>query len=176
MISSVKINNAEANINRLNLSQTSVTKGLQKVKNSFEKNEIKTGATLNGGVAFARYIVFLKPDSSFRSKDFPAFVLKVDGKKVEPTVQQQNGSWATYSYEVTGAGDHNFQLKVNETDKVKDWKGEATVWMTTQQKQPGKHVDITTEEAIKIPPMPPSPYAEGSLMQNEYIGKGELSL
>jgi hypothetical protein len=175
-VSDVKINNAEVNVNRLNLAPTSVTEGLNKLKNNFENNAIKTDANLNDGNVSARYIVFLKPDSSFNGKDFPAFVLSVDGKKVQPTVQQQKGSWATYSYQVTDPGNHNFQLKVNQTDKVKNWKGNATIWLTTQQKQPVKQIEITTNEAIKLPPMPPAPYEEGALLQNVYVGKGELNL
>ena len=175
-VSAVKINNAEANINRLNVTSASATKALKSLKNNFENKSIRTNANLNDGIVSARYIVFVKPDSSFNGKDFPSFVMSVDGKKVEPTVQQQKGSWATYSYPVTGAGNHNFELKLNETDKVKKWKGAATVWLTIQQKQPGKQVEITTNEAIEVPPMPPSPYAEGALMQNVLVGKGELNL
>jgi len=175
-VSNVKINNAEANINRLNITSASVTNGSKSLKNNFENKLIRTNASLNDGIVSARYIVFLKADSSFNGKDFPAFVLTVDGKKVEPTVQQQKGSWATYSYPVTGAGNHNFELKLNQTDKVKNWKGHATVWLTTQQKQTGKQIEITTNEAIKVPPMPPSPYAQGALMQDVFVGKGELNL
>lgn len=175
-VSDVKINHAEVNVNRLNLTPTPVTEGLNKLKNNFENNAVKTDANLNDGNVSARYIVFLKPDSSFNGKDFPAFVLSVDGKKVRPTVQQQKGSWATYSYQVTGPANHNFELKVNQTDKVKNWKGDATIWLTTQQKQPVKQIEITTNEAIKLPPMPPTPYEEGALLQNVYVGKGELNL
>ncbi len=176
MIRDVKINNHALNVDHLNIGSDKPEGGLKKVQNTFDNNEIKTKLNLNEGIVSARYIVFLKPDSSFGGKDFPAFVLSVDGKKVEPTVQQQKGSWATYSYQVTGAGNHNFELKLNSTDKVKDWKGEATVWISSQQKQKGKEVDISTDESIKIPPMPPSPYADGALMQNDYVGKGKLNL
>lgn len=176
MISEVKINNHSINVDHLNIGSNKPEEGLNKIQNTFDNNEIKTKVNLNGGIASARYIVFLKPDSSFSGKDFPSFVLSVDGKKVKPTVQQQKGSWATYSYQVAGAGNHNFELKLNSTDKVKDWKGEATVWLSSQQQQKGKEVDISTDETIKIPPMPPSPYAGDALMQNVFVGKGELNL
>ena len=176
MIENVKIDGKEENVDRLRINSKPPKEGLDKLKNNFGNNNIKTEVALNEGIVSARYIVFLKPDSSFNGKDFPAFVLTVDGKKIEPTVQRQNGSWATYSYEVSGAGKHNFQLNVNSTDKVKNWKGEAKVWLSTQQKQAGNQVDITTIETIKNPPMPPSPYSPGALMQNIYVGKGELNL
>ncbi len=174
MIQNVKINNHVINVDDLNIGPNKPEEGLNKIQNTFDNKEIKTKANLNEGIVSARYIVFLKPDSSFNGKDFPAFVVTVDGKKVEPTIQQQKGSWATYSYQVTGAGNHNFEVKLNSTDKVKEWKGDATVWLTTQQKQQGKEVEITTNEAIKVPPMPPSPYATGALMQNVLLGKGNL--
>jgi hypothetical protein len=176
MIRDVKINNHTINVDHLNIGSNKPEEGLKKVQNTFDNYEIETKVNLNEGIVSARYIVFLKPDSSFNGKDFPAFVLSVDGKKVEPTIQQQKGSWATYSYQVTGAGNHNFELKLNSTDKVKDWKGEATVWLSSQQQQKGKEVDISTDETIKIPPMPPSPYADGALMQNTYVGEGKLNL
>ena len=176
IVSKVKINNQDADVNRLNLSAAPVASAFSKMKNSFNNKEIETSVSLNEGIVSARYIAFLKPDSSFMGKDFPAFELTVDGKKVTPTIQQQNGSWATYSYPVTGEGKHDFRFKVSETDKVKNWKGEATVWLATQQKQNGKQVEIETDQKIEMPPMPPSPYVPGALMQNHFIGKGEFNL
>jgi len=176
MISTVKIDNHETNVDHLNVGSISSQESLKNLKNDFDKAKIKTSVTLNKDIVSARYIVFLKPDSSYNGNDFPAIVMNVDGKKIAPTVQQQKGSWASYSYPVTGTGNHTFELKVNRTDKEKDWKGEANVWITTQQKQEGKQVQISTNETIKMPPMPPSPYVAGALMQNIFVGKGELSL
>ncbi|MGN6247466.1 MAG: alpha-galactosidase [Ginsengibacter sp.] len=175
-VSNIKVNNAATNINKIHLAATSIEEGYSDLKNDFDKDAVKTSVNLKPNIVSARYIVFLKPDSSFSGKDFPDFVMSMDGKNITPTVQKQNGSWATYSYEVNDAGNHSFELKVKGNDKAKDWKGEAKVWLNTQQKQTGKTIEITTGETIQQPPMPPSPYANGALMQNVFIGKGKLSL
>ena len=176
MISTVKIDNHETKVDQLNIGSISFEESLKNFKIDFDKGQIKTRVILNKEIVLARYIVFLKPDSLYNGKDFPAILMNIDGKKITPTVQQQKGSWATYSFPVIGSGNHTFELKLNSNDKEKNWKGEANVWITTQQKQEGKQVDITTNETIKVPPMPPSPYAGGALMQNIFVGKGELNL
>ena len=40
----------------------------------------------------------------------------------------------------------------------------------------GKEIEITTNEKIAIPSMPPSPYEHGALMENVFVGKGQLNL
>ncbi|MEO8822670.1 MAG: hypothetical protein ABI366_03775 [Ginsengibacter sp.] len=176
IVSGVKIDNNEVSMNRLNVASNPLKEGMKNVKNDFDNNAVRTSVTLDAGTVSARYIVFLKPDSSFSGKDFPDFALSVDGKKITPTVQQQKGGWATYSYQVTGEGKHDFRLELKPTDKVKQWKGEADAWFSTQQKQAGKEIEITTNEKIVIPSMPPSPYERGALMENVFVGKGQLNL
>lgn len=176
IISNVKIDTKEAKINQLNISRASFTESIKDLKNNFDKSSVITSINLNKSTVSARYIVFIKPDSSYLNKDFPDFELNVDGKKIQPTIQQQKGSWATYSYAVSREGKHDFSFTVSETDKVKQWKGEADVWFSIQQKLPGKEIEITANETIVIPSMPPSPYEQGALMQNRFVGKGPISL
>ncbi len=176
LIRSVKIDDHEVNVDHLNIGSSSSGEILTNLKNDFNKNQLKTRVTLSKKIVSARYVVFLKPDTSYRGKDFPTFELSVDGKKIKPTVQQQKGSWATYSYPVTGSGNHVFELKLAANDKAKFWNGEANVWITAQQLQEGKQVEITTNEMINEPPMPPSPFAAGALMENIFVGNGELNL
>ena len=80
----MKIDGKEENVDRLRIDSKPPKEGLDKLKNNFGNNNIKTEVALNEGIVSARYIVFLKPDSSFNGKDFPAFVLTVDGKKLNP--------------------------------------------------------------------------------------------
>ena len=134
MISTVKIDNHETKVDHLNIGSISAEESLKNLKNDFDKGKIKTSVILNKEIVSARYIVFLKPDSLYNGKDFPAILMNIDGKKITPTVQQQKGSWATYSFPVTGSGNHTFELKLSSNDKAKNWKGEANVWITTQQK------------------------------------------
>ena len=176
IISGVKSGINEINIDRLNISSSEFKKGISDLKDNVNNSEIQSSVSLNESAVSARYIIFLKPDSADLNKDFPDFVLSVDGKKIQPTIQQQKGSWATYSYMVTGEGKHDFRFLVNQNEKVKQWKGEAEVWFSTQQKQNGQHLDITTNETIEVPPMPPSPYEQDALMENIFVGKGTLNL
>lgn len=176
MIESVKIDNKEANINRLNIRASEQKEPLSDLQNNFKNGEVKTDVTLPNNIVSARYVVFLKPDTSFNGKNFPDIVLDVDGKKVKPTIQQQQGNWATYSYKTTETGKHKFGLKINASDKVENWKGEANVWLIVEQKKAGNEIEITTNESIKVPPMPLLPYAAGALMQNIFLGKGTLVL
>ncbi len=176
IVFNVKVGNNDVSVDRLNLSSNPFKEGIKNLQNDFDKNVVKTSVTLDAGNVSARYIVFLKPDSLFSGKDFPEFILSVDGKKIQPTIQQQKGSWATCSYQVTGEGKHDFRLELIPTDKTKKWNGEANVWLSSQQKQRGKEIEITTNETIVIPSMPPSPYEKGALMQNVFAGKGQISL
>jgi hypothetical protein len=172
----VKIDNKVVEPDHLNVDQQQEQVALIDQQNIFRDNTITTNISLNDSVVTARYIVLLNPDTSKSVKDFPNIVLNVDGKTIQPTIQKQNGSWASYSYSITQPGKHTFEFKLNESDKVKHWKGDAAVWLTAEQKQEGHQVEIITNKEIKVPPMPPSPYAKGALMYNILLGKGKLIL
>lgn len=176
IVQSVKIDNNEVQPDHLNVTPRPEQQILDNHDNNFSDNVLTTNINLNESMVTARYIVLLNPDSSGSGKDFPDIVVKVDGKVVQPTVQQQKGSWASYSYKITQPGKHSFEFKLSESDKVKHWKGDAAVWLTGEQKREGNQVQIIANEEIKVPPMPPSPYTEGTLMQNVLLGKGMLKL
>ncbi|MGH2649007.1 MAG: hypothetical protein ACRDE8_15620, partial [Ginsengibacter sp.] len=176
IVRSVKVDNNEVQPDHLNITLRPGQQILDSHDNNFSDNILTTNINLNESIVTARYIVLLNPDSSDSGKDFPDIVVNVDGKVVQPTVQQQKGSWASYSYKITQPGKHSFEFKLSESDKVKHWKGDAAVWLTGEQKQEGNQVQIITNEEIKVPPMPPSPYTEGTLMQHILLGKGMLKL
>ena len=172
----VKIDKKDVQPDHLEIDHQQEQLALVNQENIFNNNAITTNINLNENILTARYIVLLNPDSSNGGKDFPEIVLTVDGKIIKPTVQKQKGNWASYSYKINQPGKHSFELKLNASDKVKQWNGDAAVWLTAEQKQEGHQVEIITNKEIKVPPMPPSPYAQGALMHNILLGKGKLIL
>ena len=109
-------------------------------------------------------------------KPFPNMILKVDGKTEQPSLQQQSGNWATYSFVLDKAGPHHLEWQLQASDKVSNWKGAATIWLSGQQLQKGLNVTIKTTNAIHYRPMLPSPYANNTLKKELLLGEGSLEL
>ncbi len=145
-------------------------------QNNFTTNGINTKIELDASTTTSRYIVFLKPDSSFEGKPFPEMILEIDGKKIIPSVQQLAGNWASYSYVIKSAGQHIYNWQLKATDKIKEWSGTATVWLTGEQTQKGAEVKIISNNEIRYRPMLPSPYGTGSNEEEIFLGKGFLKL
>ena len=149
---------------------------LTSYQNHFTSNAITTAIDLAASTITARYILFLKPDSAFIGKPFPDMILQADGKTVEPNIQQQSGSWATYSLVLNDAGSHHLEWQLKATDKTTSWSGKATIWLTGQQQQKGMDVTIIPDGTIQYRPMLPSPYAKGALKNDIFLGATILNL
>ncbi len=145
-------------------------------KKHWEPGDIQTTLELPRSSVTSRFIVFLKPDSSFFGKAFPELALKVDGRDAKASLQQQSGSWATYSVVVSGGGSHHFDFHLISNSKVKTWQGTAAVWMSSQQKQRGWEVSALPSGQIPPKPMLPSPYGKGCLKTEIFIGNATLGL
>ncbi len=175
-VSSVSIDGKSSDITKLNIPGIHALGMVKDQQNHFSKNEISSTIDLDASVVTARYILFVKPDSSSVGKPFPNMILKVDGKTEQPSLQQQSGNWATYSFVLDKAGPHHLEWQLQASDKVSNWKGAATIWLSGQQLQKGLNVTIKTTNAIHYRPMLPSPYANNTLKKELLLGEGSLEL
>ncbi|HEY5406958.1 MAG TPA: alpha-galactosidase [Ginsengibacter sp.] len=175
-VSSVSIDSKSSDITKLNLPEIHSPEMLKEQQNDFSKNGINSTINLDASTVTARYILFIKPDSSSMGKPFPNMILKVDGRTEQPSVQQQSGSWATYSFVLNNAGRHHLEWQLQPSDKINSWKGTATIWLSGQQEQKGLQVKIKTTNTIHYRPMLPSPYSNNTLKKEFLLGNGSLEL
>ena len=124
-----------------------------------------------------RFVVFLHPDTAYRSKSVPEGKLLVDGREVNATMQTQKGMWSAYSFVLTGDknGSHTFRFELDKNNDVGAWKGSADIWLIAQRKQQVQTISITTKEKIENAPMPPSPYEPDAIQKEIRLGSGELN-
>ncbi len=176
IVSSVSIDGSPSDITKLVIPEIRSSEMLKEPQNEFTKNGINSTITIDTTTVTARYILFVKPDSSSMGKPFPKMILKVDGKTEQPSLQEQSGNWATYSFVFEKAGRHHLEWQLQASDKVSKWKGTAKIWLSGQQLQKGLNVTIKTTKVIQYRPMLPSPYADGSLEKELLLGEGSLEL
>ena len=176
IVSSVSIVGKPCDITKVNVPESNPPEMLTERENEFTKHGIISTFNLDASTVTARYILFIKPDSSSMGKPFPNMILKVDGQSQQPSIQQQSGSWATYSFVLDKGGTHHLEWQLQASDKASHWKGTATIWLSGQQLQKGLNVSIKTTKVIQYHPMLPSPYANGSLEKELLLGEGSLEL
>jgi Melibiase len=175
-VRSISVNGTKSNILDINLPGFSSDKMISKYEDRFANDSIITSITMDESTKASRYIIFLKPDSSFEGKTMPNMELNVDGQEVVPTVQQQQGSWATYSFVIKNAGTHQIQWNLKPTKNQISWSGTASIWITGQQELKGCNVTINMNDTIHYKPMLPSPYLTGTLKKEIFLDETKLDL
>lgn len=173
-VSSFSINGENRNRIQIELPSMPSRKMLSDYQDHFSSNGINTTLDLDTSTVTARYILFLKPDSASAGKPFPQMILQVDGQSAIPSIQQQQGSWASYSFVFTKTGPHDLEWQLKPTGKVTEWSGTASIWLTGQQRQTDLHVTITTQDTIHDHTILPSPYGKGVLKKEKMLGTVNL--
>ncbi|MHB1921668.1 MAG: alpha-galactosidase [Chitinophagaceae bacterium] len=176
-VSSIRVNGKLQPLNRIRVPSEPLAKMVKNVILSFKGSRLSTSFHLNQQNRSARLVVFLRPDSAFLGKAFPGVFLRLDGERILPTHQEQEGLWAVYSISLTPPmGNHQVDLSLKANAQTSSWKGNITVWMVGQVESTGPSLQIKMRSSISHVPMLPNPYQQGALKLNQKLGMGSLSL
>lgn len=139
-------------------------------------NTINGALTVNNKNITTRIVVMLQPDSTNIEQPFPDIEWVLNGEKIKPTIQQQDGHWGSYSFVFNTIGKQTFQFKINGNKKTKQWRGIASVWAIAQQRGHSNNIVITTHRAVQNELMLPNPYEEGTLQSTFLLASGVIEL
>ena len=85
----------------------------------------------------------------------------LQGKKVEPEEELQEGKWAWYKVKV-GPGQHNARIKIRPGDKKIKWAGNISAWVVGTRKAQSQEVQFDLVQGLSMQrPMPPLPFPVG---------------
>lgn len=176
LVNQVNVNGSPVPVNQITLPQPVKDSMVTASQLRFQGNQVLTDLSLDSNDLEPRYTLFLRPDEAYKGKSFPTVQLTLDGKPVKETRQMQYGLWACYSIVLPSNGTHTIGFTLSGTARVKDWKGNAEIWLISQQKQPDVMVRIESNQSLVDKPTLPSPFHGHSVKINQELGKGELQL
>ena len=176
LVSDLSIDGKNSPLNHIGLPAIQEEDIATAVKVEAQSKQLSASFNLDKNDVLPRFAVFLRPDSSYKGKNFPDISLQVDGKKIAATKQVQQGYWAVYSYVLPDNGAHHATLDLSANDKTRSWSGEAECWLISQQKQKAVNITVKANSPVKEAPMPPSPFETSALKKNEKLGTAHLQL
>ncbi len=146
---------------------------------SFNGDNLKVKLKFGDEIKLPRLVVMLHPDSIYRGEALPKGALALDGESVKPTIQEQDGVWSVYSYQLDDknvSGKHVFNFDIERNGETNEWKGMVEVWLVSQKKIQPISVSMTTKNKIDEQSMPPSPYEKDAVSMQVKLGEGAISL
>ena len=70
--------------------------------------------------------ILIRPDEKTPEQDHPDVSVRLNGKQVEPRVEEQKGSWGWYQVAVD-PGPHRVRVAVEPA--APGWRGRASAWL-----------------------------------------------
>ncbi len=174
-VKTVKVNSVKTAPLKMNIPEIASI-AISKPDLQFNGNTVTAKMQFDSNTRLPRFVVFLRPDSVFRGREFPSGTLFVDGKAVKATTMHQKGAWAVYSYPLKKEipGSHTFKFELQPNTGVSDWKGRSEVWFLDQEKVNPVTLSVTANNDFKEKPMPPSPYEKNAIARQVKLGEGSL--
>jgi hypothetical protein len=99
---------------------------------------------------------------------------QLDGLTVPVSTEYQEGKSQWYKVAVT-PGKHTLTLHAVPSADSVTWKGKATVWCVSRQKQESKHVELPLKQALSERLLPPTVWPAGEIRKNVKIGEVQIT-
>jgi len=174
MVRSLKANGQAQDLNHIHMHFPEADSIISKFHLTFRRNSCRASIHLDPHDVHPRYVLFLRPEPPDRGKKFPEAELLVDGKKVQPTLQIQNGTWACYSIVMKQGGKHVILFKLVNPDAGTGWKGSGDIWIESKQTQPDERMVIYNRRTLQERPELPAPWKGHELLIGRELGTGGL--
>jgi len=96
--------------------------------------------------------------------------VKINGKKVEASVQKQKGKWM---WQLANAvqGENEFELEIPKEKGISDWKGKIEVWNFEYKEHEEKALTIIPVKQVNLKPLPPKPWSDGIYKKTHKLGE-----
>ena len=153
-----------------------VSHGSVQLSSEKKQSEIDIIFELHKPAEEATLAVLFEPARKSQDKSEPKVIAFLDGKKVEPKVEQQKGHWAWYMLNV-GPGKHTSRIIIEPVQEKQEWAGKISVWLICSQKPEGLEVSFNLATRLaQRRTMPPRPWPAEVIRRNIKLGEIDVLL
>jgi len=129
---------------------------------------LTVGQSLND----ARLAVLVQPTGPSPNEADPAVTIVLDGTRVEPVREGQQGKWGWYSIPVA-PGAHRAEVRL-ETPGTKSWRGRIEAWLVGMEHAAPVVLEFGLKGKREPAPMPPAPWPEGNVRRTIRLGHTDI--
>jgi hypothetical protein len=119
--------------------------------------------------------VLLVPDMSVNERVPLKMAAQLDGREASVQTERQEGKSQWFKIEVA-PGKHELTMQVSSAKAGAVWKGRASVWFVSRQKQSSREIDLALRHTPSERLLPPTVWPAGEVRKNVKIGEVPLSL
>jgi len=139
-----------------------------------EKGSMKVDLTVGGNLSDAMVAVLLAQDNSTKVKVPLKVAAQVDGLDAAVSTEYQEGKSQWYKIAVT-PGKHTVSLTIAPAKDSLTWRGKATLWFVSRQKQNSKAIELVLNQMPTERSLPPTVWPAGEVRKNVKLGEVKLS-
>ncbi len=124
----------------------------------------------------ATLAVLVTPAKDFQGKILPSLEARDNGKKAEPALELEKGSWAWHKLEVS-PGEHTVEFRLSPGPVEASWIGRVSCWLITREKYTPRSVIFKMQETAPYRrALLPRPFPAGVFSKAYKIGETEVDL
>jgi hypothetical protein len=172
----VQMNGEQISAGQVSLQTSSPTLVVQKsVVHHPNSNQIVLKVDIDSSMADATLAVLLQsqPENKKTYKRNPSVAIKVDGKSQKPKNIVLKGHWGWYKVPIK-SGSHTISINLNQTEKLKNWSGLASLWLIGNQKV--KTQTLTVKGDTKQPLFPKVVAPKSTIKRQQKLGEFNVSI
>jgi len=139
-----------------------------------ERGTVKVDLTVAEDLSDAMVAVLLAQDNSTKAKAPLKVTAQVDGMDAVVSTEYQEGKSQWYKIAVT-PGQHNVSVTIAPAKDSLAWRGKATLWFVSRQKQNSRTIELALNQGSAERPLPPTVWPAGEVRRNVRIGELKLS-
>ncbi len=139
-----------------------------------ERESVKGSFSLNKTVSNARMALLLQSEPEKVLKDVPKIQITLNDQKLDLKAQYASKGWAWYTAPITSGKQEVFIKAL--ASSADGWKGHASLWLLTNQKQPGTELVFVTKNKVGQHILPPVPYEPGLFKKSIKLTTGAIRI
>lgn len=131
---------------------------------------VETAFSVDPSVSQAQLAILLSQDAAVGGKVFPEVEIRINGKKITPAVEKQDGAYSWFMIEIP-AGRHRVVIQAKPAPGQRRWSGNLTAWANIRQRAAAVEIVFALNK-----PAPPRilPPAAGGARRSIKLGQQKL--
>lgn len=118
----------------------------------------------------------LEPIGAYAGTDDPRPVLRIDGRTVQPEVEQQKGHWMWLKVPLR-PGRRRAELQLQLPNGLRRWEGRVSAWIVAYQRPSGaRRLNASMRQGASFWRLPPRPWPSGRLKRTVKLGEVPVQL
>lgn len=139
-----------------------------------EVSVLKGSFSLNKTVSSARMALLLQSEPEKVLKNVPNIQITLNDQKLDLKAQYASKGWAWYTVLITSGKQDVFVKAL--ASSADGWKGHASLWLLTDQKQPGTELVFVTKNKVGQHILPPVPHKPGLFKKSIKLTTGAIRI